>query len=59
MKKCTENQRKTKHIHVTASAKGTHLGEAGFGVRAVVREIWVLFVLLGEALLYRDLIDLW
>ena len=35
-----------------------HIGEAVFGVRPVVGEIWVLFVLLGEALLHRDLIGL-
>ena len=35
-----------------------HIGEAGFGVRAVVGEVWVLLVLLGEALLHRDLTGL-
>ena len=43
---------------MTASIRGTHVGEAGFGVRAVAREIRELFVLPGEALLRRDLRDL-
>ena len=51
----TENHN-TKHIHETASTKGTH--QSGFGVRGVIGEIWVLFVLLGEALLHSDLIGL-
>ena len=29
-----------------------------FGVRVVVREIWELFVLLGEALFHRDFVFL-
>ena len=37
-------------IHVTAINKGEHIGEAGFGIRAVVREIFGLFVFIGEAL---------
>lgn len=32
---------------------GEHVGEAGFGVRAVVREIWELLVVLAEAFLHR------
>ena len=38
--------------------QGEHISEAAFGVRSVVREIWELFVLLGEASLHRDLIGL-
>ena len=34
------------------------MGEAGFGVRAVDRFIWELFVFLAEVLLHRDLIGL-
>lgn len=33
------------------------MGKAGFGVQTVVREIWELFVLLGELLWQRDVSD--
>ena len=35
-----------------------HIGEAGFRVRAVVREIWELLLLHGETLLHRDSVGL-
>ena len=45
----------TQSISTWLHQRREHIGEAGYGVRAVVGEIWVLFVLLGEALLHRDL----
>ena len=38
------------NISTRPREQGEHIGEEIFGVRAVVREIWALFVLLGEAL---------
>ena len=42
-----------KHMHVTPSTSGD-FGEASFGVGAVVRDMWELFVLLGQVLLHKE-----
>ena len=46
----------TQRISTWRRQQREHVGESRFGVRAVASEIWVLFVLLGNALLHRDLI---
>ena len=46
----------TQSISTRRRQQREHVGESVFGVRAVVSEIEALFVLLGEALLHRDLI---
>lgn len=45
------------YVHVCPSRhqRGELIGEAYFGVRAVVREIWHLFVLLGKVLWQKGL----
>ena len=46
----------TQSISTWPHQQKEYIGEVGFGVRAVAGEIWVLIVLLVEALLHRDLI---
>lgn len=43
-----------RNISTCRHQQGKHIGEAGFGVRAVL-QIWKLSVLLEEALLHRGL----
>ena len=42
------------HVSTWPHEQEEHIGAKIFGVRVVVREIWILFVLLGEALFHRD-----
>ena len=48
----------TQSISTRPHEQREHIGEAVFVARAVVGEIWVLFVSLGKALLHENLIGL-